>query len=438
MTRRVPLCAALILVVGLLTTACAAPWMQPGHDFTRAAYNPDESDITRSNVSTLTDAWAHTYAGSLSEPVVHQGIVFVVERTASVTNLRAIDLKTGASNWGFSLGPPASFAFRGPIVHTGSDGVARVIVIETRTSDNRVRVAGFEPKTGAVNFSAVVANICGTACGSIEQGAYAEPLGLTGAVVVPRFVAASQCIAGYVVTVPAGATTLWGGACTTDPLPEPIGSRFAATAGDAATTVEAFSSASRVYVFDNCEPVTLFCAGTAWNMDATSPSAPIALGAGPQQIAYVEKHSASTFLEIYRTDGRPAWRGIVPALGLVGMSPAADPDTIWVPHEGGLSAFRAGGCGAATCTRVFFTTFVGDTTAQPALTKELVLVATDGGTPNAAIYAFDRDGCTTPPCAPLWHRSDLGTGNITSLLVADGTVLARTSANQLRAFRLAA
>jgi hypothetical protein len=48
-------------------------------------------------------------------------------------------------------------------------------------------------------------------------------------------------------------------------------------------------------------------------------------------------------------------------------------------------------------------------TVEPAITKMLVFVATDGATPNGAIYAFDGDGCTTPPCRPLWSRTDLGT-----------------------------
>ena len=118
---------ALIAVVGL--SACS--WPQFRGDATHSGYQPFESKISRDNVSTLTEAWTATTAGSVhSSPAVANGVVYVGSTdgklyaldAAGVTNCSGSP-KTCAPLWTATTGGfvNSSPAVANGVVYIGSD-----------------------------------------------------------------------------------------------------------------------------------------------------------------------------------------------------------------------------------------------------------------------------------------------------------------------------
>ncbi|MFF5288304.1 outer membrane protein assembly factor BamB family protein [Paractinoplanes globisporus] len=112
--------------------------------------------------------------------------------------------------------------------------------------------------------------------------------------------------------------------------------------------------------------------------------------------------------------------------GLVFIASAGNADN----NLGTLYAFRAAGCGAATC-RPVWTAPVPNTGSSPTVSDGIVyIVASDG-----RLLAFTANGCGKATCAPLW-AGNLKTSGNGAPAVANGLVYA-TSSERLVAFRAA-
>ena len=112
--------------------------------------------------------------------------------------------------------------------------------------------------------------------------------------------------------------------------------------------------------------------------------------------------------------------------GLVYLATAGNTDN----GLGILYAFRAAGCGQATCKPVW-TAPVPNTGSSPTVSGGVVyIVASDG-----RLLAFTATGCGQASCAPLW-AGNLKTSGTGAPAVANGLVYA-TSSERLVAFRAA-
>jgi PQQ-like domain len=106
----------------------------------------------------------------------------------------------------------------------------------------------------------------------------------------------------------------------------------------------------------------------------------------------------------------PLWTAPVPN---VGSSPTVSDGVVYiVSSDGRLLAFAAAGCGRATCTPLWSGTMKSSAEAAPAVAHGLVYA-----TSSDRLLAFHAGGCGQPTCAPVWASipvagSDTGAGLI--------------------------
>ena len=131
----------------------------------------------------------------------------------------------------------------------------------------------------------------------------------------------------------------------------------------------------------------------------------------------------------------PLWTGqlsngafTTPAVagGLVFISSAGNVDN----NLGTLYAFRAAGCGAATCSPLW-TASVPNTESSPTVSGGMLYIVSNDG----RLLAFNANGCGQSTCAPVW-TGGLKTSGQAAPAVANGLVYA-TSSDRLVAFRAA-
>jgi hypothetical protein len=112
--------------------------------------------------------------------------------------------------------------------------------------------------------------------------------------------------------------------------------------------------------------------------------------------------------------------------GLVFIASAGSTDN----GLGTLYAFKAGGCGHATCAPVW-TAPVPNTDSSPTVSGGVVYIVSGAG----RLLAFAAGGCGRATCGPLWSGTMKSSANA-SPAVANGLVYA-TSSDRLLAFRAA-
>ncbi|HWS83724.1 MAG TPA: PQQ-binding-like beta-propeller repeat protein [Ktedonobacteraceae bacterium] len=122
----------------------------------------------------------------------------------------------------------------------------------------------------------------------------------------------------------------------------------------------------------------------------------------------------------------------------VPSSPAVANGVVYVTSSSGngirfenkLYAFKADGCGQASCAPLWTaqTGFVID--SSPAVADGVVYV----GSQDDKLYAFKADGCGQASCAPLW-AAQTG-GGVSSPAVANGVVYVGSDDHKLYAFHL--
>ncbi|GIJ62803.1 outer membrane protein assembly factor BamB family protein [Virgisporangium aurantiacum] len=88
-----------------------------------------------------------------------------------------------------------------------------------------------------------------------------------------------------------------------------------------------------------------------------------------------------------------------------------------VDFDGRLSAFKAAGCGAATCEPLWRGQAENDMTSTPAVAGGLVLIAAA----DHFLYAFPAAGCGAATCKPRW-RGQLADASIDSSVAVAGNV----------------
>ena len=98
--------------------------------------------------------------------------------------------------------------------------------------------------------------------------------------------------------------------------------------------------------------------------------------------------------------------------------------------DGALSAFRAAGCGAASCEPVWQGRTDNNITGSPAVAGGLVLV----GSADHFLYAFPAAGCGKPVCPPSWKGRLADAVVESSVAVADGVAYIGDFGGRLYAF----
>jgi outer membrane protein assembly factor BamB len=98
--------------------------------------------------------------------------------------------------------------------------------------------------------------------------------------------------------------------------------------------------------------------------------------------------------------------------------------------DGNLSAFRAAGCGAASCEPLWQGHTDNNITSSPAVAGGLVLV----GSADHVLYAFPAAGCGRPTCPPRWKGQLADAVIDSSVAVAGGAAYVGDFSGHLYAF----
>jgi hypothetical protein len=386
----------------------AASWAQYGFSPTNTRFNPYETSISLSNVSSLTLAWSYSSAFQFDTPVVENGDI-------NFTNLNetifAKNATTGASVWSYNtLFPVGSDA---PAVYNGTlyAGGYYLYAVNTATGTQSWMSSGNidnYPTTVADGF--VYADYGGELMAYNAEGCVTgscTPIWtLPGAIGGPAVSGNMLYAAGGGGLLVADATTgkvAWTGAiATSDRYPgSPVvdgGYVFLASAPSIN------NSTSTLYAFNasGCGQATCSPLWTA---------------------------------SIQEGDGYAAGTGL-----------AVANNTVFV-NGYGLYAFPEGGCGASTCSPSWIgqTNSPGQTgnwmiDSAPAIANGLVYVGAD----DDSVRAFDVTGCdAASTCAPVWNLCATGAtcaptvaGHFGSPVVINGMLYIAMYGGTLYAFGL--
>jgi outer membrane protein assembly factor BamB len=371
-------------------------------------YNPYETTINTSNVSSLAVAWAGFQAsfGMYASPIVVNGVVYSLSDDDG--HFQAFDEATGKTLWSYlSVNPTTAAAYKDGVLYFGT-------IYGT--------VNAFSAATGAFLWTSPYPN--GTAC----------------------FFDASPTVVGdlvYFGDTCGNESAFTTGSCsmTCNPvwqttLPGQINvSSPAVVNGD----LYVGTSAGEIAVLNATTGALLYTDTTG-----SSYGTPVMVANG---IAYIGTSvgGSSGQLEAFDATGcgaatcNPLWSS--QTVGAIASSPAVENGVVYVTSEdGNLYAFGASGCGQSTCSSLW-TAVAGAATGEkiyssPAIANGVVyvdstVVSSEGG----HIYAFDANGCGAAICStPLWSY-DAKSQVWSSPLVVNGTLYVGTRSSGLLAFR---
>jgi outer membrane protein assembly factor BamB len=102
-----------VLVALMAVVALPGCWLQIGAGPGHTRHQAFDGGLTAANVATLHELWSVEVPGTLSEPMVSEGRVFVTHTETHTSAVRAVDAATGATLWNTGLVsmPPVSGAF---------------------------------------------------------------------------------------------------------------------------------------------------------------------------------------------------------------------------------------------------------------------------------------------------------------------------------------
>jgi hypothetical protein len=412
---------AALALVALLATAAGCDWAQPRYDAGHTGHNSGEQALTVATVDGLEKAWsaAGPDGGNL---VVARGTV--VARDGEV--LRAYDARTGAPRWSVDTVPEEPPGGEWPY---GPPTVTDPTVVGTTVSVG-VQVIGLSISTGNSIRSfdlATGAPRAGSPQGS-RTAATQSPLTAAGGRLWGAFWAHSGSFEpnfyGVSGTSPVGGPTVVAGEASE--FGDPPRDHTAVAVGDG---IAAYGSPGFLRGIDaagaqGCSPLPpdeVFCTplwslpvgdvvdtpvvrdgvvyattassllalelraplGTApgplWAAAVTGGTAPAVTGSGD---AYVGTSVGGGRLEVYEgmscpngANCAPTWVG--PVGGPVTASPTVAGNVVYVPSGTRVSAFSAGGCGAATCSPLWTADVPGKVTSPVVVIGGRVYVSAD-------------------------------------------------------------
>jgi hypothetical protein len=133
------------LVLGGALTGCW-PQMDAGPEHRR--HNPYEQGITPANVATLTEQWAVTGPGTISEPVLGSGRVHYLRRTGGAPSsavVETLDATAGDLAWSHELLPPGG----GDLMWTNGLNSSGGELWTSHTASASASLVRLDPATGA-------------------------------------------------------------------------------------------------------------------------------------------------------------------------------------------------------------------------------------------------------------------------------------------------
>ena len=388
------------VALGLVVTlAGCQPWVQSGAGQGRTRWVEFEGTLRSDTVHLLELTWeGATFGTNANAPVIVDGVVYVTTESGRVT---AFDAVTGDRRWERDFydgrvgaaplfGDPAWHAgeLLVPAMFQGAGGLLRLDAADGSTVGGSLDGEA----TIAVNVAdGQAAPLAGTVSASGVGLAHIDWKFRPTAVFAPGF------DIGHDFAV-VGERVMWS----------------------QATSARGFSAA--------CPPnPTAPGCGPDWSTDlGAHPSTPAAVG--DDGVVYADAGGTVTVLEA--ASGAIRWTG---ALGAPGNASAVAGDTILVAtSDGRLVAYAAGGCGESTCEPLWQGTLENGTIIAPVVGGDVAYVAMSG----RKIAAFSLDGCGADTCAPLTTVGPVWAGNLRSLAVSDGVLIASADDGGIAAFTL--
>jgi outer membrane protein assembly factor BamB len=386
---------ALLVAVAMAMVVAPGCWLQigagPGHTRSQAF----DGGLTAENVDTLHELWSVEVPGSLSEPMVSDGRVFVASTDAYSAAVWALDARTGTSLWitGLVDVPPVAGAAVGatPVTFVGdqlSSGFFGFVPMAPGRPPGPACVLGataLDPATGA----------------SSPRGfgwpAPAVSVGPVVARVVLTVASTQPCATSSTLTLEVTGSP-GGGWSTTIPGPF-TGAFVPALTSDRVLLTHGPSVDS--YALDCTEDCL------RWTRTLSpEPLDPVVDGTGPVLV-----RTGGALLALDQADGATLWTA--PLAGTLGREVAVADGTVYVasvdPTGGGgvVQAFDVDGCGAATCEPRWEGSFDGTAVGAPVVGGGVVYVP-DGN----SVVAFDAAGCGAATCSPLADVDVSGTGRL--------------------------
>jgi outer membrane protein assembly factor BamB len=129
------------------------------------------------------------------------------------------------------------------------------------------------------------------------------------------------------------------------------------------------------------------------------------------------------------SDGAEAWSGRLPTDDAPSASPSVDDGHVFVPAAGRLAVFDRQGCGTPPCDPVWTADTGGTVSTQAAVAGGVVYTATE----NGMLRAFPAAGCGASTCPPLWEH-DLQTPVTGTPTVSLGRLFVGTADGRLISF----
>jgi outer membrane protein assembly factor BamB len=382
---------------GQSTTSYVPPSYSPmfGFNTLHTHFNPDESIISSTNVTGLTNYWT-ALTGSLinSSPVVANGVAFV---SSTDHELYAFDATTGKKLWtALNTTAPSdrgSFIYSTPVVVNG--------VVYIGSTDHHLYA--LNARTGKILWTAATGDAIFSSAAVVNGKVY---IGSDD----HKLYAFNASGCGGQPTC----TSLW--TATT-------GSNIVSSPAVVNGVVYAGSWDHKLYAFDANTGNTLWTARVSWKI-SSSPAV-------VNGLIYVGSEAGDGLFYVYKASGcgqttcQPIW--VDAAGGWIDSSPAVANDMVYIgSHDNKLYAFKASGCGATLCSPTWTQPTGGPIESAPAVANGVIYV----GSWDGKLYAFDAG-----TGAPLWSYQT-GAKITASPTVVNGVVYISSNDHKLYAFHL--
>jgi len=386
-----------------LVSTMAGCWVQPGFDAGRSSWNPDETELTSTNVHNLTELWDAPMpsAERVNAPVSVSDTIYVTTRT----DVAAVDAATGVLRWDRNLDDDELGFFPdlgAPVWDRGA------LLVPTSFHNQVGTVEKLDPADGST-----ISTTPGDAV--FELAVADERIAVLSGRLNSSGLAAATISWTYSPSGPLSSGGYPGASFAI------VGDRIQWSYG---TSAQGFSAACPPYPPD--WPVS-GCAPDWTTPLAGTPTAPV--GIGTTQVVYGDSSGTVTVLDT--ATGAVAWTAELGA-GISRKPAVADGNLLVATDDGRLVALPAAGCGTATtCTPLWSASLGAAPSTGPAVGGDVAYIGVGGD-----IVAFARDGCGQPTCPEL-TRISTGTSPVTGgPIVHDGRLVVGTGDGHLVAFGL--
>jgi hypothetical protein len=433
-----------LAAVVLLAASC--DWPLDGFGPDRTGYDSLETTISPSNVGQLSQQWTASLVGPGSDTVVADGHVFVTAWTDNGANnqLYAFDA-SGSTNCTGT--PPKSCSPQWSVTQPFLSSVSSAPGVSGGMVWNGIFGPGQFPHSGSLNAY-------NESTGALTvSGGMGTPLSpaVTGNTVYADWADdtnPSVRLGGLeALDATTGAPTVYFGDSNSpnDYFQAPAvanGILYAVAVGSLGLsgTLEAFDATGKT----NCGPLPAgfpVASGTFCSPLWSAPlSGPLTSTNNPYPAVangYVYIADEST-LSAFPAGGcgaatcSPAWTA--KANVTFATSVAVTPTTLFVGSgDGVLYAYPATGCGATTCQPLWQAQTSGAVPYSPSVAGDVVYMGSD----DDNLYAFNASGCGAATCTPLW-QTNVGAPVETSPAIANGQVFVADAGGTLHAYGLPA